>query len=102
MHRPEKLDPEAVLAWLNAHRGWGVDAGGALTRSYRFGDYAATIRFVVRLAEVAERHDHHPDLRVRWGVVDVSWWTHDAGGVTGLDLELAELTDGVERAVGQA
>lgn len=101
MRRPEKLDPEAILAWLTTHDGWGVEAGGALTRSYRFEDYAATIGFVVRLAQVAERRDHHPDLRVRWGVVDVSWWTHDAGGVTGLDLELAELTDELERGVGQ-
>jgi len=48
--------------------------------------------FVVALGVIAEKRDHHPDMLVTWGRVRVQWSTHDAGGVTELDLELAEAT----------
>jgi 4a-hydroxytetrahydrobiopterin dehydratase len=45
---------------------------------------------------LAEKRDHHPDVTIGWGKARVLWTTHDAGGVTDLDLALAEATDGLE------
>ncbi|MEP6943232.1 MAG: 4a-hydroxytetrahydrobiopterin dehydratase [Betaproteobacteria bacterium] len=53
-----------------------------LTRTYRFADYYHTIAFVNAVAWMANVQDHHPDLSVHYGRVDVAWSTHDAGGVT--------------------
>ena len=92
MTRPTKLEDEAVTTWLAAHPGWKKVAS-TLVRTLKFPDYEGTIAFVVKLALAAEKRDHHPDLVVKWGAVEVTWSTHDAGGLTSLDLELAERTD---------
>jgi 4a-hydroxytetrahydrobiopterin dehydratase len=70
-----------------------VEAGGALVRELEFESFAEAIRFVDRLAVLAEREDHHPDIDVRYRRVVVRWWTHTAGGVTDRDRSLAALTD---------
>ncbi|MCS6902559.1 MAG: 4a-hydroxytetrahydrobiopterin dehydratase [Polyangiaceae bacterium] len=91
MARP-RLEPQRLQAWLDAHPGWHVEQS-TLTRCYSFPDYPTTIAFVTRLAFAAEKYDHHPDLLVTWGKVEVRWITHDAGGLTDLDLTLAEVTE---------
>jgi 4a-hydroxytetrahydrobiopterin dehydratase len=96
MTRPTKLDDAAIAAWLSSHEGWALQ-DGALTREHRFADYPTTLGFAVRLGFAAEKRDHHPDMLVHWGKVRVSWSTHDAGGITQLDLELAERTDELAR-----
>jgi 4a-hydroxytetrahydrobiopterin dehydratase len=48
---------------------------------------------VVRVGLAAEKKDHHPDVELGWGRARVLWTTHDAGGITSLDVELAALTD---------
>ena len=87
-----RLDQDAVLAWQASHPGWRL-ADDALHKRFEFPDYPSTIAYITRLAFVAERHDHHPDLEVRWGKVDVRWTTHDAKGLTALDLAQAERSD---------
>lgn len=64
-----------------------------LTRSIEFADFPTAVEFVNRLAPRCEELDHHPDLAVRWRWVDVGLTTHSAGGVTVLDLTLAEIVD---------
>jgi 4a-hydroxytetrahydrobiopterin dehydratase len=93
MGRPGKLERDAVEAWLAAHPGWAREGDGAIVRSYAFADFGAAVAFTVRLGFVAEKRDHHPDVLVGWGKARVLWTTHDAGGITKLDLELAEATD---------
>jgi 4a-hydroxytetrahydrobiopterin dehydratase len=95
MARPAKLDRPDVDAWLTAHPGWERDQGeaDALVRSYRLPDFAAALAFAVRLGMIAEKRDHHPDILIGWGKARVLWTTHDAGGITRLDLDLAEATD---------
>ena len=95
MARPERLDREAVDAWLAAHDGWAREGEGAIAKSYAFGDFAGALAFAVRLGMLAEKRDHHPDVLLSWGKTRVSWTTHDAGGLTALDLALAEATDGI-------
>ena len=93
MARPPKLAPAAVSSWLTDHPGWEAPGGGALVRAYEFPDFSRALAFVVRLGLVAEKRDHHPDVELGWGKARVLWTTHDAGGLTALDLELAEGTD---------
>ena len=92
MARPAKLDRSDVDAWLTAHPGWERD-GDALVRSVKVADFATALAFAVRLGMLAEKKDHHPDILIGWGKARVLWTTHDAGGITRLDLELAEATD---------
>lgn len=92
MNRPRKLDPALVDAWLVEHPRWTRE-GDALVRTYRFSDFATALAFSVRLGMLAEKRDHHPDLHIGWGRAKVLWTTHDAGGITQLDLDLAIVTD---------
>lgn len=96
MSRPARLDPGSIEAFLAAHEGWSR-AGEAITRAYSFADFSAALGFVVRVGLAAEKRDHHPDIELGWGKVRVRWTTHDAGGISALDLELAETTDAIAR-----
>jgi 4a-hydroxytetrahydrobiopterin dehydratase len=74
--------------------GW-QEVDGALEHSYRLESFAAAIDFVNRVADLAERHDHHPDIAISYRTVAIRWTTHSAGGVTDRDRELARCTDGL-------
>lgn len=93
MTRPAKVDASALDAWLKAHSGWETDGQGAIARAFTFPDFASAMAFAVKVGMAAEKRDHHPDLFVGWGKARVRWTTHDAGGTTSLDFELAEKTD---------
>ena len=76
---------------------WSV-AGNTLVRTVEFDSFLTAVRFIGELAPVAERLDHHPDLRLSWRTVELSLSTHSAGGLTALDFALAgELDAIVER-----
>jgi 4a-hydroxytetrahydrobiopterin dehydratase len=66
---------------------------GALERVLELASFPEAIAFVNRLAELAERENHHPDLAVSYRTVTVRWTTHSAGGVTDRDRALAAQTD---------
>ena len=72
-------------------------AAGAIAsieKAFRFSDFAKSMAFANKVAELAEQKNHHPVLLVQWGVCVVRWSTHDAGNtVTPLDVECAALTD---------
>lgn len=96
MARPAKLDRSDLDTWLAAHPGWERQGEGereALVRSFKLADFGASLAFAVRLGMIAEKKDHHPDILIGWGKARVLWTTHDAGGITRLDLDLAEATD---------
>lgn len=88
MARPTILPDAEVDAGLAALDGW-ERTGGAIAKTFERPSFADAIAFVVRVGFLAERADHHPDLDVRWRRVHVVLTTHDAGGVTRLDLDLA-------------
>jgi 4a-hydroxytetrahydrobiopterin dehydratase len=92
MSKRERLSEQAIEAFVSSHPGWAHE-GSALTKTFTFDDYAAGVGFVVRVGFAAEKRDHHPDLHVGYCKVKVSWSTHDAGASTGLDAEMAELSD---------
>lgn len=94
MSKRDRLTDDAVTAFLAGAPDWGRSpSGGAIARSFTFERYADGVAFVVRLGFVAEKRDHHPDITLGYCKATVSWSTHDAGGVTALDLELAQATD---------
>ena len=94
MPRPEKLNPPELELFLASHPAWKSEGSG-ISRLYAFPAYAQSVAFVVAVALEAERRDHHPDITLTWGKVTLRWSTHDAGGVTSLDVLLAETSDGL-------
>jgi 4a-hydroxytetrahydrobiopterin dehydratase len=95
--RPTRLPDTTLNAWLVAHPAWSrADVSGtpgAIARKFTFSDFSSALAFSVKLGCYAEKRDHHPDLEIGWGRARVLWSTHDAGGVTQLDLDSAEATD---------
>jgi 4a-hydroxytetrahydrobiopterin dehydratase len=93
MARPTKLDDSTVDTWLGSHPRWERAGAGAIAKKFPFPDFGTALGFVVRLGCLAEKRDHHPDVELGWGRAKVLWSTHDAGGVSQLDLDAAEATD---------
>lgn len=86
-----KLTPEARRAALAKLPGWSeVPGRDAIARKFVFNDFNAAFGFMARVALVAEKMDHHPEWFNVYKTVDVTLSTHDAGGVTELDIRLAE------------
>jgi Pterin-4a-carbinolamine dehydratase len=83
-----KLDPEAIKRRLKKLEGWRFE-GNSLVRELEFDDFDAAISFIVKLAPVANKLDHHPDIYNSYNKVRLSLTTHDEGGVTEKDFELA-------------
>ena len=71
--------------------------GTALLRSYRFADFAQAFAFLTRVAVHAEAVDHHPEFTSVWNRVDFRLTSHDRGGVTERDVELAKAIDDLAR-----
>jgi 4a-hydroxytetrahydrobiopterin dehydratase len=87
----EKIGAEAALTQLP---GWSaVDGRDAIRRRFTFADFKMAFAFMTRVALEAERMDHHPEWSNVYATVDVTLTTHDAGGVTALDLALARYCD---------
>jgi 4a-hydroxytetrahydrobiopterin dehydratase len=82
------LDDAAVVAALDGLPGW-TRAGDEIVRTYERASFPDAIALVVRIAFLAELADHHPDIDVRWRTVRVAVTTHDAGGLTEKDINLA-------------
>jgi len=80
---------DAAAATLN---GW-KRSDGALRRSVTFGSFLGGIDGVRRVADAAERADHHPDIDIRWRTVTFALATHSEGGITAKDVELAREID---------
>jgi 4a-hydroxytetrahydrobiopterin dehydratase len=70
----------------------------ALVREFELDSFPAAIGFVGRLAELAERENHHPDIDIRYRRVTVRWTTHSEGGITDKDREMAERTSALAAA----
>jgi 4a-hydroxytetrahydrobiopterin dehydratase len=76
--------------------GWTLsDDGRALERSFRFKDFSEAFGFLTRVAMHAEKVNHHPEFTNVWNRVDFRLTTHDTDGVTGRDVKLAEVLNGL-------
>jgi 4a-hydroxytetrahydrobiopterin dehydratase len=97
----ERLSAEARIAALGELPGWSEMAGReAITRTFTFRNFSEAFGFMSRVALVAEKNDHHPEWKNVYRTVDVVLATHDAGGVTRLDIELARAMNAIARQLG--
>ena len=88
---PMRIGAEVALPAL---QGWNAAAGrDAIEKRYRFDNFNAAFGFMARVAMFAEKMDHHPEWRNVYNRVDVTLTTHDAGGVTELDVRMAQCMD---------
>jgi 4a-hydroxytetrahydrobiopterin dehydratase len=74
---------------MNVPEDW-TSSGDALTRSFKFKDFSEAFAFLTRVAMHAEKTDHHPEFTSVWNRVDFRLTSHDAGGVTQRDVDLAQ------------
>lgn len=89
----ELLSDAQISEHLDATPGWDRD-GDQISRTYALASFRAALAFVAYVGEVAEALQHHPDIDVRYNQVTLAVSTHDAGGLTAKDFELAHQVDG--------
>lgn len=87
-----KLSEAEIAARLPTLPGWSRE-GDVIRRAFTFKAFAAGIRFVDRVAVLADAADHHPDIDIRWTTVTMALSTHSAGGLTAKDFDLAARID---------
>ena len=82
------LTPQEAQTRLTSLPEWRIESG-ELTRTFAFKDFVASLAFVNRVAEAAEAAGHHPDIDIRYTKVRLNLVSHDAGGLTMKDFDLA-------------
>ena len=92
MPRPPRLSPDEISAALAGLPLWSGDGEG-IRRTVELPSFRDAVDAIVRIADVAEEMDHHPDIDLRWRTLHLTLVSHSAGGVTDLDLELARRID---------
>jgi 4a-hydroxytetrahydrobiopterin dehydratase len=88
MSPPRRLTDAEISERLGALPGWELK-GAEIRRTYGFADFVAALAFVERVGALAEAAGHHPDIDIRYSRVTLALTTHDAGGLTARDFELA-------------
>ena len=83
-----KLSRRTVRAKVAKLRSWTL-RGSVISRSFRFRDFASAMRFVNKVARIAEAANHHPDIVINYNKVRLALTTHDEGGLTRKDFKLA-------------
>lgn len=91
------LSKEALQKFLAEHPGWELTPNNGLLRTYTFQKFLDGVEFVRAVAQVAEKHDHHPDIDIRYTKVKLFLTTHDAGGLTFRDPAVASEADALYR-----
>jgi len=93
MARPVALDDDQIVSRLAALTGWERQ-GDEIVKTFDLPTFPDAIAFVTRLADRAEAANHHPDIDIRWRKVRIALTTHDAGGLSDLDFDLATEIEG--------
>lgn len=92
-----KLDDAERVAALNALPHWEYDSGAlGIRRKFAFTDFAEAFAFMTRVAILAEKADHHPEWSNVYNRVEILLTTHDAGGLSQRDINLAQVIDGFQ------
>jgi 4a-hydroxytetrahydrobiopterin dehydratase len=94
----QKLTEEGIREALGKLPGWAAEGDAAIARTLRLADHIEAIGLVMRVATVAEVLNHHPEVSWVYNRVTFRLSTHDAGGVTERDLELARRIDALAGA----
>ncbi|WP_454623815.1 4a-hydroxytetrahydrobiopterin dehydratase [Bradyrhizobium cenepequi] len=97
----ERLSADARKSALKELAGWSeVPGHEAIAKTFTFRDFNEAFGFMTRVALVAEKRDHHPEWKNVYKTVEVVLATHDAGGVTALDIELAKAMEAIAKRAG--
>lgn len=91
---PALLDPTEVREELARLQDW-KRAGKSIVKDVELKDFDAAMRFVNKVADVAGRENHHPDIDIRWNKVRLALSTHSVGGLTANDFRVAALVDDI-------
>jgi 4a-hydroxytetrahydrobiopterin dehydratase len=84
------LSAEAAQGLLREAAGWRLEQNATrLERRFEFRDFVEAMKFVNRVADLAEREGHHPDFAIHWNKVDLTLWTHKIGGLHENDFIVA-------------
>jgi 4a-hydroxytetrahydrobiopterin dehydratase len=87
-----RLDDAGVAEQLGRTPAW-ERTGSVIRRAYRFRDFREALAFVNRVGDLAEAAGHHPDIDIRYNTVTLALTTHDAGGLSAKDFDLARAID---------
>ena len=88
------MDPEEITTQLTELTHWNRDEdSGGIVRRFEFPQFADAIQFVNRIATVADEHDHHPDIDIRYRRLKIVLVSHDVGGLSSRDFKMAKLID---------
>jgi 4a-hydroxytetrahydrobiopterin dehydratase len=82
------LSPQEAAAGLSSLKHWKIEHG-ELIRTFQFPDFVGSIAFVNKVADLAEKAGHHPDIDIRYNRVKLALVSHDAGGITARDAGMA-------------
>ncbi len=85
----KKLSAEEIETNLSGLNDWTVSSD-KLSKKFVFANFAKSLSFVNRVGEIADAIDHHPDILFGWGYAEFFITTHDAGGITARDFDLAK------------
>lgn len=99
--RPNKLTDTEIQSALEKLPGWSLESG-KLHREYRFKDFVSAFGFMTRVALAAEKMNHHPEWFNVWATVKIDLNTHDVGGISPLDFELAGKIEAFAEATAKA
>jgi 4a-hydroxytetrahydrobiopterin dehydratase len=89
-----KLDPSQLAPLLASLPDWQLDSQRiGITREYTFADFLTAFDFMAKMATVAEARNHHPEWTNVYNRVRITWTTHDAGGLTLNDIDMARECD---------
>jgi 4a-hydroxytetrahydrobiopterin dehydratase len=87
-----KLTEAEISSAMTQLTGWAV-VNGKLQKKWKFTDFIAAMGFITKVAMVAEKMDHHPEIFNVYNQVTIDLTTHDAGGISAKDVELAKKID---------
>ena len=91
----KKLSEEETKNALAGLNGWKTE-NAQLKKRFSFANFAEALAFVNRVGAIADARDHHPDITLGWGYAEFSITTHDTGGITTQDFQLAKEIDAIE------
>ena len=80
---------EIQKQFSNLKAGWRINNQGHLYKEYKFKDFTTPMEFANKIAQLAEKEGHHPDLKISWGLCSVEIWTHAINGISKNDFALA-------------
>jgi 4a-hydroxytetrahydrobiopterin dehydratase len=88
-----KLTPTQIEMELKQVPDWKLNVAGEIEKTFTLTGFPQSMLFVQAVGLLAESKNHHPDILIQWNKVRLSLTTHDAGGLSGKDFELAKLVN---------